>query len=104
MIRRPLGSALGSALVVLAVLTFIPNAHAVPSYSRQTGMPCVSWHYAPPELTPFGRTFKLEGYTFTTKPEVRVHGLLPIQWRQSTIAGRDASANNTVYLLARFVF
>ena len=39
-------------------------------YSRQTGLPCASCHYAPPELTPFGRTFKLEGYTFTTKPEV----------------------------------
>ena len=66
MIRRRLGS----ALVAVAALTFIPHAYAVPSYSRQTGMPCASCHYAPPELTPFGRTFKLEGYTFTTKPEV----------------------------------
>src|SRR6202047_2512930 len=47
-----------------------PKAFAVPSYSRQTGLPCASCHYAPPELTPFGRTFKLEGYTFTTKAEV----------------------------------
>jgi hypothetical protein len=66
MIRR----ALGSALVVLAALTLIPNAHAVPSYSRQSGMPCASCPYAPPELNAFGRQFKLEGYTFTTKPEV----------------------------------
>ena len=29
-----------------------------------------SGNYAPPELTPFGRTFKLEGYTFTTKAQV----------------------------------
>jgi hypothetical protein len=54
------------SLIVLAV----PGARAVPSYSRQTGLPCASCHYAPPELTPFGRTFKLEGYTFTTKAEV----------------------------------
>jgi hypothetical protein len=66
MIRRPLGS----TLVVVASLAFTFDARAVPSYSRQTGMPCASCHYAPPELTPFGRTFKLEGYTFTTKPEV----------------------------------
>ena len=47
-----------------------PGAHAVPSYSRQTGLACSSCHYAPPSLTPFGRKFKLEGYTFATKPEV----------------------------------
>jgi len=43
---------------------------AVPSYSRQTGLACSSCHYAPPELNAFGRKFKLEGYTFTTKGEV----------------------------------
>ena len=47
-----------------------PEASAVPSYSRQTGLPCAICHYAPPELTPFGRKFKLEGYTFTTKPTI----------------------------------
>lgn len=57
------------AVLGLIVLS-LPSARAVPSYSRQTGMPCASCHYTPPELTPFGRTFKLEGYTFTTKPEV----------------------------------
>src|ERR1700688_358908 len=57
-------------LIALLALVYKPNAQAVPSYSRQTGMPCATCHYAPPELTPFGRTFKLEGYTFTTKPEV----------------------------------
>ncbi len=49
---------------------FLPQAQAVPSYSRQTGMACGACHYAPPELTPFGRKFKLEGYTFTTKAQV----------------------------------
>ena len=58
------------ALISLIVLS-LPIAHAVPvSYSRQTGLPRASCHYAPPELTPFGRTFKLEGYTFTTKAQV----------------------------------
>ncbi len=64
----------GLSLRLLAVLGIVvvagPIAHAVPSYSRQTGLACSSCHYAPPELTPFGRTFKLEGYTFTTKGQV----------------------------------
>jgi hypothetical protein len=56
----------GSALIFL----FNPQARAVPSYSRQTGLACSSCHYTPPELTPFGRQFKLGGYTLSTKPEV----------------------------------
>jgi len=52
------------------MVTFRPAAHAVPSYSRQTGLPCASCHFAPPELNAFGRKFKLDGYVFTTKPEV----------------------------------
>jgi hypothetical protein len=61
-------------LIALLVLIYKPNVHAVPSYSRQTGMPCATCHYAPPELTPFGRKFKLEGYTFTTKATVSDDG------------------------------
>ena len=40
------------------------NASAVPSFARQTGLPCSACHTMFPELTPFGRQFKLEGYTF----------------------------------------
>jgi hypothetical protein len=40
-----------------------PEATAVPSYARQTGLPCSGCHYAPPELNPAGRRFKLLGYT-----------------------------------------
>ena len=46
------------------------EAQALPSYSRQTGLACSSCHYTPPELNAFGRQFKLQGYTFATKPEV----------------------------------
>lgn len=42
----------------------------VPSFSRQTKLPCGACHYGFPHLTPFGRTFKLNGYTMT--------GLTPI--------------------------
>ena len=59
-----------SLLLLSLVVLWLPSAHAVPSYSRQTGLACASCHYTPPELTPFGRKFKLEGYTFATQPEV----------------------------------
>ncbi len=36
---------------------------AVPSFARQTGMDCAACHTSFPELTPFGREFKLNGYT-----------------------------------------
>jgi hypothetical protein len=39
-----------------------PKALAVPSYARQTGLACSGCHYAPPELNPAGRRFKLLGY------------------------------------------
>ena len=53
-------------------------AHAmlIPSFSRQTKLACSVCHYAFPQLTPFGRLFKLNGYTLT--------GLVPI-------AGGDTS-------------
>src|ERR1700692_3348944 len=35
---------------------------AVPSFARQTGMTCAACHTIFPELTPFGREFKLNGY------------------------------------------
>jgi len=37
----------------------------VPSFSRQTGLACSACHYQFPQLTPFGRMFKLNGYTLT---------------------------------------
>lgn len=40
-------------------------AHALPSYARQTGQQCAACHNGFPELTPYGRLFKLNGYTFT---------------------------------------
>ncbi|MBI1424286.1 MAG: hypothetical protein GC149_12520 [Gammaproteobacteria bacterium] len=39
------------------------EAYAIPSFARQTGMQCSACHTVFPELTPFGRQFKLRGYT-----------------------------------------
>jgi hypothetical protein len=49
-----------TALTGLAVSA--PGARAVPSYARQTGLPCSGCHYNPPELNAAGRQFKLLGY------------------------------------------
>jgi hypothetical protein len=40
-------------------------AEAVPSFARQTGMTCSVCHTAFPELTPFGRHFKVTGYVIS---------------------------------------
>ena len=41
--------------------------HAVPSFARQTGLACSSCHYQFLTLTPFGRKFKLNGYTLSNQ-------------------------------------
>ena len=68
---RNSAKAAGAISIIMGLfLVFKPEAKAVPSYSRQTGLPCSGCHYAPPELNAFGRKFKLDGYTFTTKAQV----------------------------------
>jgi hypothetical protein len=57
---------LWTVAVPLVVLMFAtvnpPRVMAVPSFARQTGLPCSGCHYNPPELNPAGRRFKLLGY------------------------------------------
>src|ERR1700686_3819385 len=88
---RPLGNCgLFAAVVFVFVLAglltigFAPPAQALPSFARQTGQPCGTCHTDFPALTPYGRRFKLLGYTagggeFRTTPF-------------SSTAGRDARA------------
>ncbi|MDP9049768.1 MAG: hypothetical protein M3O31_03460, partial [Acidobacteriota bacterium] len=54
-----------SAGIALCLLLSAENAHAVPSFARQTGLSCNVCHSNPPELTAFGRNFKLKGYVLT---------------------------------------
>ena len=56
--------------VLLAVLPLLPvaRAFAVASFARQTGLSCNVCHSNPPELTAFGRKFKLSGYVLTDTP------------------------------------
>jgi hypothetical protein len=70
----PISSARSGGLLLLIglVLMLAPRpADAVPSFARQTGLGCGACHTAFPQLTPFGRRFKLNGYTLLgpdTKP------------------------------------
>ena len=57
---------LASLLVLTSVILLnSPSAEAMPSFSRQTGQACSTCHTQSfgPNLTPFGRDFKLSGYT-----------------------------------------
>ena len=54
------------SLYVLALFAgswgLAPSATALPSYARQTGLPCSGCHTTPPELNASGRLFKLLAY------------------------------------------
>jgi len=51
------------ALAVAGWAVLAHPARAIPAFAAQTGEPCSACHIGFPQLTPFGRLFKLEGYT-----------------------------------------
>jgi len=63
-----------SLVLTTAILAGAGEASAVPSYARQTGLPCSSCHTTIPELTPFGRIFKLNGYTMNSLSQISEKG------------------------------
>jgi len=72
---------LSSLVLLVSIVSVCPYAQAVPSFTRQTGLQCNVCHSNPPELTAFGRKFKLEGYTLTDKKA------------DTTIEGKDLKIN-----------
>lgn len=68
-------------------------AHAVPSFARQTKLDCMSCHVSWPELTPTGRQFKLNGYTFGEQLRLPVAGMVQFS-RTSTINVDPRSPDN----------
>ena len=52
-------------LLGIFLLSLTSVSYSIPSFARQTNLPCSACHYVYPELTPFGRLFKLNGYTMT---------------------------------------
>jgi hypothetical protein len=58
-----LGVVLSAATIAISAIGMSQPAEALPSFARQTGQPCGACHTDFPGLTPFGRQFKLGGYT-----------------------------------------
>lgn len=61
--------------MILLLAGLATTAYAVPSFARQTGMTCQACHTVFPELTPFGRLFKLNGYQIDNLRQVQ--GITP---------------------------
>jgi hypothetical protein len=60
--------AAGAVLALAAIGFTTTRAAAVPAFAEQTGQPCAGCHVGGfgPQLTPYGREFKLHGYTTRT--------------------------------------
>ncbi|MHB8535430.1 MAG: hypothetical protein ACYDBW_08295 [Sulfuricaulis sp.] len=74
------------------LLGFTPSAYAVPSFARQTGMACAACHTSFPELTEFGRAFKMNGYILTGMKQI-----------ESGQAGQELKINEVPPLSAMFM-
>lgn len=73
-LRRLTGCVAFTTACAVVFLASIHPAAAVPAYARQTGQECIACHVSFPELTPYGRYFKLTGYTIG-KPAITSEGL-----------------------------
>jgi len=59
-------------LTFASILIFSNESFAIPSFARQTNLPCSSCHTIFPELNAFGRMFKLNGYTLIGTETLKV--------------------------------
>lgn len=57
-------------------LAFSAPAEAIPVFARQTGHNCQACHISYPELTAYGREFKLNGYTFGEAQPIPLAGAI----------------------------
>ena len=60
----------GGAFARTYMASHASAASYLPSYARQTGLACSACHFQFLQLTPFGRRFKLSGYTLSTLPPI----------------------------------
>jgi hypothetical protein len=67
-----IGFALRLAFAAICGIGFATGTQALPVFARQTGQNCVACHAGGqfPELTPYGRKFKLTGYTMGERPRI----------------------------------
>lgn len=103
----------GACLTMVAGLCGPTLAHALPSFAQQTGLPCASCHVGSfgPQLTPFGRSFKLQGYTLSNHGDrhVPIAAMLVATYThtradQPESAGPHAGTNDNASLQEASVF
>ncbi|HEU4669245.1 MAG TPA: cytochrome C [Dyella sp.] len=86
-----------AGLVVAAFGVAAGSVHAVPSFARQTKLPCSACHVGGfgPQLTTFGRQFKLMGYTMKTGdgPDVPLSAMLVESYTHTARAQTDPPAD-----------
>ncbi|HEY8047588.1 MAG TPA: cytochrome C [Ramlibacter sp.] len=79
-----------AAALVVALVAGVasPRAQAIPIFARQTGQNCVACHAGGqfPELTPYGRLFKITGYTI---------GQRTVPLAAMVVASRSSVANTS---------
>ncbi len=87
------------ALCAAALALVTMAARAVPAYARQTGQNCVACHVSFPELTPYGRWFKLSGYTIGVRQAIPV-GMM-VQIASTSIQNNDDGTGTGTLVTAR---
>lgn len=97
---------IAAVIAVFLSLGFAPEANALPSFARQTGQPCGTCHTDFPALTPFGRRFKLLGYTagggqfrttpFSSSGDDRAQAEKLQRYLKAAPAGSDADSKEWV--------
>jgi hypothetical protein len=91
------GGSTAFAVLLVGAAVVLPTqpASALPSFARQTGQPCASCHSGFPQLTPFGRRFKLNGYTLggTRCGEKLVPSPMTVGAANAAIAAAAAAAD-----------
>ncbi len=89
------------------------TSHAVPAFARQTHQPCTACHVGGfgPQLTPFGRQFKLLGYTLTAGSDTKiplsimtVESFTQTQKAQTSPPANGFSTNNNTELQQASIF
>jgi len=59
-------------LLLLTVILFPEKGEAIPSFSRKYKTSCITCHSVYPKLTPFGETFRMNGYQFPKEEQENI--------------------------------
>ena len=84
-------------LIAAAALVGNRPASAVPAFAQQTGQNCKSCHVGGfgPQLTPFGREFKLRGYTLRTKSNIPLSAMAVASYVATKKAQNEAPTEHS---------